>query len=167
MVKSQPFQLETENGRTIQGIVDFEDHSTTQPVVVICHGFKGFMEWGFFPYLANLLAERGFVAVRFNFTGSGMKPGDQLVTDPESFRHATFSRDLEDLCTVLGALGSKLAPDQADATRIGLMGHSRGGGPAILAAALDCYRDRLKALVTWAAVSTFDRLSEVEKEHWR
>lgn len=167
MIKTRSFQLDTGHGRTIHGFVDSEDDSTRRPVVVICHGFKGFMEWGFFPYLANLLAERGFAAVRFNFTGSGMKPGDQLVTDPESFRQATFSSDVEDLVSVLQALGTDVAPDQADAMNIGLIGHSRGGGTAVLTAAMEAYRDCLKALVTWAAVSTFDRLSEVEKDLWR
>ena len=36
-----------------------------------------------------------------------------------------------------------------------------------LAAASDPWRERLRALVTWAAVGTFDRLDDKEKARWR
>jgi pimeloyl-ACP methyl ester carboxylesterase len=125
------------------------------------------MEWGFFPYLAELLTARGFAVVRFNFTGSGMNPGDVLVTDREAFRRATFSQDLRDLDRVLSGLGSEIGKGVIDPQRVGLFGHSRGGGIATLAAAQSSWRGKLRALVTWAAVSTFDRLSMEEKEIWR
>ena len=48
--------------------------------------------------------------------------------------------------------------------KVGLLGHSRGGGQAILAAAED---PRVDALVTWAAVSHFDRWSDEAKQEWR
>ena len=54
-----------------------------------------------------------------------------------------------------------------DPQRIGLFGHSRGGGIATLAAAQESWRGKIRALVTWAAVSTFDRLTQDEKEIWR
>jgi pimeloyl-ACP methyl ester carboxylesterase len=125
------------------------------------------MEWGFFPALATLLTERGFTVVRFNFTGNGMKPGDELVTDLNAFQTATFSQDLEDLLSLLSALGESLAPELVDMDRLGLLGHSRGGGAAILAAAHPSWVDRLGALVTWSSVSTYDRLDDAEKLAWR
>jgi len=125
------------------------------------------MDWGFFPFLAELLAERGFAVVRFNFTGSGMRPGDELVTDTEAFRRATFSQDLRDLERVLSSMGTEIGEGCVDPERIGLFGHSRGGGIATLVAAQEAWRKRLRALVTWAAVSTFDRLTLDEKELWR
>lgn len=125
------------------------------------------MEWGFFPALAELLSERGLTVVRFNFTGNGMQPGDELVTNLEAFRTATFSQDLEDLLILLSALGESVAEGLVDARRLGLFGHSRGGGTAIVAAAHADWSDRLRALVTWSAVSTFDRLDTAAKLVWR
>ena len=138
-----------------------------RPTIVICHGFKGFVEWGFFPYLAELLADRGFTVVRFNFTGSGMQPGDEVVTDTEAFAHATFSQDLSDLIDLLSSLGDAVAPGLVDTDKIGLFGHSRGGGIALLGAAQPEWLDQIHALVTWSAVSTFDRLGDAEKLLWR
>src|SRR5262245_29396147 len=68
-----PFTVEA-GGTTLHGIADLPDLPGERPAVVVCHGFKGFMEWGFFPYVASLLAERGFAAVRFNLSGAGMRP---------------------------------------------------------------------------------------------
>jgi pimeloyl-ACP methyl ester carboxylesterase len=59
------------------------------------------------------------------------------------------------------------APGRLDPSRLGLFGHSRGGAVALLGAARPEARDRLRALVTWAAVSHFDRLSADELRRWR
>ena len=161
------FRLTTNAGRPLVGTLDLPDGSGAHPTIVACHGFKGFMEWGFFPSLAELLAARGFVVIRFNFTGSGMQPGDELVTDLQAFRDNTFSREVDETLEILDAAGDRLAPGRVDRQRVGLFGHSRGGGIALLAAADPAWSARLKALVTWAAVSGFDRASPAMKDYWR
>lgn len=170
MTSTAPFTLSTPSGVSLDGLVDLPDpqlHSGARPAVVICHGFKGFMEWGFFPSLGTLLAERGFVAVRFNLSGSGMRPGRDRVDDPDAFRANTHSREVDDLMAVLAATGTEIAAGLVDTERIGLFGHSRGGGNALIASAREPWRDRVRALVTWAAVADFDRYSPDQKETWR
>jgi dienelactone hydrolase len=166
MSEPLPFTLETPAG-PLHGLVDLPAQAGSRPTVVLCHGFKGFMEWGFFPALAALLAERGFVAVRFNLSGGGMQPGDEEVTDPDAFRANTYGRELRDLLAVLAATGESIAPGRVDRGRIGLLGHSRGGGDSLLAAAGPAWRERLRALVTWAAIADVDRFSAAQKEEWR
>jgi len=166
MSETAPFTLEA-SGTLLHGLVDLPEEPGERPAVVICHGFKGFMEWGFFPALATLLAERGYVAVRFNLSGTGMQPGDELVTEPDAFRENTYSRELAELLAVLDATGASIAPGRVDRGRIGLFGHSRGGGAALLAAASPAWRDRLRALVTWAAIGDVDRFTPAMKEEWR
>ena len=75
MSETVPFTLDT-GSSLLHGLADLPDLPGERPAVVICHGFKGFMEWGFFPHLATLLAERGYVAIRFNLSSTGMLPGD-------------------------------------------------------------------------------------------
>lgn len=161
---SEPFALETPRGDTLYGTIDRTSRPGKRPVVVICHGFKGFQEWAFLPYVAELMAARDFAAVRFNFPGSGMRPGDALVTDLDAFRAATPSRDVEDLLFLVDRL-AELDREHLDPDRTGLFGHSRGGATSALAAARAA--DRVAALVTWSAVATFDRASAEEKEIWR
>lgn len=169
MSTTTPFTLSTPSGATLDGFVDLPDPQShgPRPAVVVCHGFKGFMEWGFFPHLGTLLAERGLVAVRFNLSGSGMRVGADRVDEPEAFRANTHSREVEDLLSVLAATGTEIAPGRVDTSRIGLFGHSRGGGNALLASAREPWRDRVRALVTWASVADFDRYSSEQKEAWR
>ena len=165
MNESHPFELELPSGRVLHGLVDLPEAPGPRPTVVVCHGFKGFMEWGFFPHLGLLLAGRGFTSIRFNFSGGGMRPGDDLVTDPEAFAHATIHQDRVELEAVLDAVAAgAIAPGRADAERLALLGHSRGGGTVLLAAAR---RPGLKALVTWSAVASFERLFEGVTEAWR
>jgi alpha-beta hydrolase superfamily lysophospholipase len=125
---------------------------------VICHGFKGFKDWGFFPSLADRLAVAGFTAVTFNFSGSGVGPASEVVDQPGRWFAQRVSDDLADLDTVVGHVAAGGAP------WIGLVGHSRGGALAVLGAARDA---RVKALVTWAAVAGFLRYSPEELARWR
>jgi len=162
-----PFVLPVDEQRALHGLIHASSQSGRRPTIVICHGFKGFMEWGFFPYLAQLLSDRGLTVVRFNFTGSGMQPGDAHVTDEGAFSSATFSRDLDELIFLLAAVGDTVAADIVDRDRLGVLGHSRGGGTALLAAAHPDWSESLRALVTWSAISTFDRFSAEDKEIWR
>jgi dienelactone hydrolase len=171
--ETHPFVLAGPSG-PLHGFVDLPRQAGPRPAVVLCHGFKGFMEWAFFPYLAALLAERGLTAVRFNVRGSGMLPGEDRVGDLAAFRADTHSRELADLLAVMeAAAGGGLAPGRIDPARLGLCGHSRGGGNAILAAARPEWRagarprHQVAAVVTWAAVATFDRYGPEQKAAWR
>jgi pimeloyl-ACP methyl ester carboxylesterase len=136
--------------------------SHARPAVVILHGFKGFKDWGMFPPLCERLARAGFSAVSFNFSGSGVDDAGDF-TLPERFGHNTFSAELSDARQVLDALHrGELGVPRPHNT--GLVGHSRGGGIAVLHAALDL---RIQALVTWAAISAVERWGPEERARWR
>lgn len=128
-----------------------------RPAVVVCHGFKGFKDWGFFPKLAERLALAGFTAITFNFSGSGVGDGEEF-DEPERWGHQRPSGDLDDIRTVLD-----LVADGGSAW-VGLVGHSRGGGLAVLHAARDA---RVRALVTWAAVGSFLWWPDDDLRRWR
>jgi pimeloyl-ACP methyl ester carboxylesterase len=128
-----------------------------RPAVVICHGFKGFKDWGFFPKIAERLAVAGFTAISFNFSGSGVGEGEEF-DEIDRWSHQTPSADLEDLRTV-----TQYAAEHGSGW-VGVLGHSRGGGLAILQAARD---EQVKALVTWAAIDHFLRWPEDQIARWR
>jgi uncharacterized protein len=134
----------------------------SRPAVVILHGFKGFKDWGMFPPLSERLARAGFTAVSFNFSGSGVDDAGDF-TFPELFGHNTISAELSDTRLVLDALyRGELAVQPPAST--GLIGHSRGGGIAVLHAARDV---RVHALVTWASISTVERWGAEDRAAWR
>jgi pimeloyl-ACP methyl ester carboxylesterase len=136
--------------------------ASTRPAVIVVHGFKGFKDWGMFPPFSERLARAGVTAVTPNLSGSGVDDSGQF-TFRDQFAHNTFSAELEDLARVVdGLAGGDLGV--APPSRIGIVGHSRGGGIAVLQAARD---PRVRALATWAAISSVERWAPAEQTEWR
>jgi dienelactone hydrolase len=138
------------------------DRTRPKPAVLVLHGFKGFKDWGMFPPLAERLARAGFTAVSFNLSGSGVDDAGEF-SFPDRFARATFSGDLGDIRQVIEAVAGGLL-DFAPPASVGFLGHSRGGGLGVLAAATE---PRIAALVTWAGISTVNRYSPEEVAAWR
>ena len=110
------------------------------PVVVVCHGFKGFKDWGLFPPLAGRLAAAGRAIALFDYShnGVGDRPGEFDRLD--LFERQTLSRHVQDLGTVLDFLDAGPFAGQAGLQRnhrFNVVGHSMGGAVAVLRAATD------------------------------
>lgn len=132
--------------------------------VIICHGFKGFREWGFFPALARAIARRGHAAITFDFRNNGVGDDGVDFSALDRFARQTHSGNLAEIADVTDALfGGGLMPRAPN--RVALLGHSRGGAEAILAAEAD---PRIDALVTWNAISSLEgRWNESQIETWK
>ncbi len=136
-----------------------------RPVVIVCHGFKGFKDFAFFPYTSRKLCEQGFAVVTMNFSGNGIADDCLSFTALDKFAQNTISQELDDIEAVLDGIASgTLLGTQGDARRIGIMGHSRGGCTAIVKASLD---PRLRCLVTWASPATLGRYSDGVLRQWK
>lgn len=160
-----PFIVQNEYGDPIHGELRYLREAVNAPAIIICHSFMAFKDWGFFPYVGRALARAGFVAVSFNFSFNGVVAHGNRITDFQKFEHNTFTREFLDLKTVIDSVVERrIWGDVINTANIGLLGHSRGGGIAIVRAASDL---RVKALATWSAISTFDRWTERQKERWR
>jgi len=147
----------------IEAPLGSEERGERLPAVILTHGFKGFMDWGFFPELARRIVARGLVAVRFNMSGSGIGSGPETMDDDAAFEANTPSREIEDLARVRGFLGTGDVP-WIDPDRCALFGHSLGGGVSLVHAA---ERQDYPVVVTWAAVGSFERYDRAEIPAWR
>lgn len=159
-VRKMMFQLSGADGGPLRGDVRTAGDGAGRPAVVICHGFKGFKDWGFFPYLSASLAERtGHPVVSFNFSGSGIGPDLERFTDTNGFARNTFSKEIEDLEALLDGLAAgQLGEISCRPVRhFGLLGHSRGGATAILVAER---RPEVRTVVTWSAIASVARYEE-------
>ena len=161
----RPFELLGADGGPLRGDIRTAGDGRGRPAVIVCHGFKGFKDWGFFPHLADRLARAGCTAVSFNFSASGVGPDGESFSEPERFRRWTYSGDLADLNAIVSAVATgSVAPGIRPPSAIGLVGHSRGGGVGILCAARD---ERLGALVTWNAIGHLLRWGPETIARWR
>jgi uncharacterized protein len=152
-----PFTITSHEGLPIHG--DFDAPADPSALVVLVHGFKGFKDWGFFPWLAELLSDRGFAAVRFNMSRSGIGEHHETFDRLDLFENDTYSAQLHDLHMVVSH-----AQREFPALPTFLVGHSRGGGVALLGA-----RDvpDLAGVAVWNSISRVDRWDEATKARWR
>ncbi|MEX2466479.1 MAG: alpha/beta fold hydrolase [Gemmatimonadota bacterium] len=162
-VNRTTFTLEPRPGDVIRGDLRVPEGRRPETAVVVVHGFKGFKDWGFFPHACERLTAAGHAVVSFNFSRNGVGPDLETFSELEKFGANTLSLEQDELRFVLDRVfdGDLLGWSPA---RVGVLGHSRGGGQSVLAAAEDA---RVASLVTWAAVATFDRWTEEVKEDWR
>ncbi|QNJ97559.1 alpha/beta hydrolase family protein [Constantimarinum furrinae] len=134
-----------------------------KPLIIFCHGFKGFKDWGVWDLVAKQFANAGFFFVKFNFSHNGgtlEQPVD--FPDPETFAQNNFSIELDDLDRMLDHLQSSIKwKNRIDFNRLGLLGHSRGGSIALIKTEED---SRIKKVATWAAVSDFEARFQVGTE---
>ncbi len=132
--------------------ISYTENHQPKPIVFFIHGFKGFKDWGHFNLLAKYFAENNFVFVKFNFSHNGTTPEKPLeFGNLEAFGNNNFIFELNDMQTVMDHILSMAdLISEIDPDKIFMIGHSRGGGMAVVKASEDT---RIKKLVTWAAVS--------------
>lgn len=157
MIRKENFSLSGAAGRTIYGDCTYDDKNTNQNTIIFIHGFKGFKDWGAHNLVASFFASNGYRYIKFNLSHSGVTiQNPNEVTDMKTFAANTISKELTDVDAVVG-----YAATTWPATSISLIGHSRGGGLAIIQAAKD---NRIHKLITWSAISDFSSLWKKEQE---
>lgn len=139
------------------------------PVIVYCHGYKGFKDWGHLPYIPAEFNKSGFNFLKFNFSHNGTTFDNPTeFNDLDAFGKNNYSIELQDVQHVLNWLESDKNEfrDHIDLNRIYLMGHSRGAAISILTAASD---KRIKKLTTWSTVGDLGRRFPTGKklEQWK
>ncbi len=163
---AERFEIKNPSGDTIAGNVHLPTKPvrTPIPVVVQCHGFKSFKDWGFHPVLSESLSEAGYAAIRFNFSHNGVEGDSQDFDRLDLFAKNTISKEIEDLTAVLDAIPNLPGGDRLDSDWIVILGHSRGAAPMILAGSK---YSGVRTLMSWAGIASVDRYSEEIKELWR
>jgi len=135
-------------GQKIIGVVHRPDGppAARYPAVVICHGFTGqkVEPHRIFVKTAEKLAAQGYLALRFDFRGSGDSEGE--------FHEMTVEGEISD---AIKAVDYLVAAEPVDPERIGVVGLSMGGA---VAACLTGRDRRIKATVLWAAVADFEMM---------
>ncbi len=155
MIAEQELVLQGCKGKPVLLDITF-DNSVNKPLptIVFCHGFKGFKDWGTFNLIANWFAKKGFVFAKFNFSHNGTSlshPND--FVDVESFGNNNFLFELNETKSVIDfLLKYNFKNFEVDKNKLYVLGHSRGGGTAILAGA---QHEAIKKIIGWAPVHEF------------
>ncbi|MEW6509409.1 MAG: alpha/beta fold hydrolase [Bacteroidota bacterium] len=164
MLSEVPFSITNASGDTLRGDIRMMQGSTRAPVVLVCHGFTAHKDWGPFPFIGRRFAEAGFVSIVFNFSHNGVGADSRRFTEREKFAGNTVGKELEDLRAVVDAVAAGVVGGgTADPSRVFVVGHSRGGGIAILGAKED---ERIRGIAAWSTIATFYRYTAHQRSVW-
>ena len=150
------FTLKGADGARITGDV-YMPEADQPPLVIVIHGFKGFKDWGFFPWLGRALAASGLAAAVINLSHNGIGDDTETFERLDLFERDTWSKRVHDMQQIIDAAQHGLLTDKAkpNPARMGVLGHSMGGGLALLMAAKD---QRVRSIATLAGVNRANRL---------
>ena len=146
----------------------YSEEKIYQPLIIFCHGYKGFKDWGAWDLMAETIAEGGFCVIKFNFSHNGGTMENPIdFPDLEAFGNNNYTKELDDLDAVITWSQNHFKNiSNINTNDICLIGHSRGGGIAILKASEDI---RVTKLITLASVSDFGTRfgSDEELKNWK
>lgn len=143
------------HNRSILTDLYFFEDDKSKPIIIFCHGYKGFKDWGAWNLMAEEFAKAGFCFIKFNFAYNGgtiEQPID--FPDLEAFGNNNYTKELADLDSVLNWIETSLSSNKnIDTSNITLLGHSRGGGIVTIKAEED---SRISNVISLAGVSDFE-----------
>jgi len=161
--------LERENKKPKLLDVSFEANGKQKPVVVFCHGYKGFKDWGCWNVLASHIEKKNIFFLKFNFSHNGGTMEQPIdFPDLNAFGENNFTKELDDLDTVISWITSaeNLYSNELNSQEIILVGHSRGGGIVTIKASED---NRVTKVITLAGASDYKSRFPIGDElaYWR
>lgn len=160
---TENFTYRTTENEEIKFTLYQQDSFSQNPLIICVHGFKGFKDWGFWPFIGEYFSANGFSVVTLNFSHNGIEDNPFEISNYEKFANNTFSLEVNELKEIIHAAATgkinKIKPQ-----KIGLLGHSRGGAESLLAAVNN---SEITSIVTLSAIAKLDRFTKRQKAEWR
>lgn len=138
--------------------LSYSESQEQKGVIIFCHGFKGFKDWGCWQMIANYFVENGFAFLKFNFSHNGMGLEDSVeFTDLDKFATNTLGKEMEDIGSVEQFIVNELPEilPVINTDKIFIIGHSKGGVSALLYCTQ--YETKIEKICTWASPFDFHR----------
>ena len=133
-------------------------------LVVFVHGYMGFKDWGAWNLMEEYFLNVGYAFCKFNLTHNGTTIQNALeFADLNAFGQNRYSYEKTDVLCSLDWLQNKV--DLATCN-VHLVGHSRGGGIALLCAS----DSRVSSVITLAAISSIEKRFDLPSdilEDWK
>ena len=125
-----------------------------KPIIIFCHGYKGFKDWGAWDLMGQRFAKEGFCFIKFNFSHNGGTVNQPIdFPDLEAFGENTYTKELDDLETIIDwVFEVDFLKNELNKNQITVLGHSRGGGIVSIKAEED---NRIKNIISLAGVSDY------------
>ena len=131
------FSVQGKHHKSIITDLYFNKTSVKKPLVIFCHGYKGYKDWGAFDLMSSNFLKANMAFLKFNFSHNGGTPNQPIdFPDLEAFGNNNYTKELDDLeCIINWICTTTKFKNEIDTNNITLIGHSRGGAIAIIKAA--------------------------------
>lgn len=135
-------------------------------IILFAHGYKGYKDWGAWQLVQDYFVDKNYGFIKFNFSHNGGTVEQPIdFPDLEAFGRNDYSKELYDLKKMTLLIERVLKERDLDIP-IYLIGHSRGGGMAIIHGSRDL---RIDKVVSWAGISDIESRFPVDEdmEDWK
>lgn len=113
-------------------------------IILFLHGFMGYKDWGCWNLVQEYFSDRGYIFVKYNISHGGTTPEHpREFYDLDAFANNTYSMELFDLNQMI-----RLIRKEHPSLPIHLIGHSRGGGIALL----ESKNSEISSITSWAGI---------------
>lgn len=168
MTSKQNFIIEGKHKKPILIDVTYLQNKINLPIIIFCHGYKGFKDWGAWNLMADAFAQAGFCFIKFNFSHNGGTVEQPIdFPDLEAFGNNNYTKELDDLESVINWIfENDSIKNISNITNINLIGHSRAGGIVSIKAEENT---QIKKIVSLAGVSSFGKRTSTtgDLEQWK
>ncbi len=168
MISKKNMVIKGKHEKPILIDVTHVSNNKKKPIIIFCHGYKGFKDWGAWNLMANAFAEAGFCFIKFNFSYNGGTVEQPIdFPDLEAFGNNNYTKELDDLEFVIDWIyNDSDFKDEIDTSNINLIGHSRAGGIVTIKADED---NRINKVVSLAGVCDFKKRTATigDLESWK
>ena len=162
------FIVEGKHQKPIVTDVFFKETNQPKQVVIFCHGYKGFKDWGAWNLMAESFANAGFFFVKFNFSHNGGTVEQPIdFPDLEAFGNNNYTKELDDLESIIEWISSNTYyQNEIDLENISVIGHSRAGGIVTIKSQEN---NRIKKVISLAGVCDFEKRTATsgDLEQWK
>jgi pimeloyl-ACP methyl ester carboxylesterase len=136
------------NKQSLIDLVIPEDFN--RKMILFIHGFMGYKDWGAWNLMQDFYTSKGFGFCKYNVSHNGTTIDNPTeFNDLTAFANNSYTKELEDLTAALDWVENKFD----ELPKIYLVGHSRGGGVALLGSK----DERVYRVVTLAAISSIEK----------
>jgi uncharacterized protein len=131
-------------------------------LIVFIHGYMGYKDWGCWNLVEDYFTGYNYGFLKYNVSHNGGTIENAIdFDDLTSFSENTYTQEIEDFEAILAIIKAEFneLPD------IYIIGHSRGGGIALLQSENNC----VSKIVSWAGISSIaDRFPKGDAlEKWK
>lgn len=99
-----------------------------QQILIFMHGYMGYKDWGCWNLMQDFFVQHGFAFLKYNVSHNGCSIGNpKEFTDLHAFAKNSYWKENADFESIISLVHNKFPNG-----KITVIGHSRGGGMALL-----------------------------------